>query len=76
MTGKNRLLKRSDNGKMKSEETESEKPEKAETLFTKEQLLRSERFQDRKDLLNALLSPEQQYTMKQAEQKTEDYKER
>lgn len=58
---------------MKSEETESEKPEKAETLFTKEQLLRSERFQDRKDLLNALLSPEQQYTMKQAEQKTEDY---
>ena len=52
MTGKNRLLKRSDNGKMKSEETESEKPEKAETLFTKEQLLRSERFQDRKDLLN------------------------
>lgn len=52
---------------------ERKKPEKTETLFTKEQLLRSERFQDRKDLINALLSPEQQYTVRQAEQKIEDY---
>lgn len=52
---------------------ERKKPEKTETLFIKEQLLRSERFQDRKDLINALLSPEQQYTVRQAEQKIEDY---
>ena len=35
-------------------------PEKIEKLFSKEQLLAAERFQERKDIVNALLSPDKQ----------------
>ena len=38
-------------------------PEKIEKLFSKEQLLAAERFQERKDIVNALLSPDKQYTV-------------
>lgn len=48
-------------------------PEKIEKLFSKEQLLAAERFQERKDIVNALLSPDKQYTVEFVEQMIEKY---
>lgn len=48
-------------------------PEKIESLFSKEQLLAAVRFQDRKDIVNALLSPDKQYTVEAVEQMIEKY---
>lgn len=48
-------------------------PEKIEKLFSKEQLLAAERFQERKDIINALLSPDKQYTVEAVEQMIEKY---
>lgn len=48
-------------------------PEKIEKLFSKEQLLAAERFQERKDIVNALLSPDKQYTIEAVEQMIEKY---
>ena len=42
-------------------------------LFTKAQLLESERFSGRKDILNALLKDGARYTIKAAEQSIERY---
>ncbi len=41
--------------------------------FTKEQLLSSERFRDRRDLLNALLKGDKLYSVSQAEGMIEIY---
>lgn len=46
---------------------------KIESLFSKEQLLAAERFQDRKDIVNALLSSDKQYTVETVEQMIEKY---
>lgn len=54
--------------------TEEKNLKKTKNLFSKEQLLASERFQDRKDLLNVLLSADKQYTIEEVEQKMEQYK--
>ena len=48
-------------------------PEKIEKLFSKEQLLAAESFQERKDIVNALLSPDKQYTVEAVEQMIEKY---
>lgn len=48
-------------------------PEKIEKLFSKEQLLAAERFQERKDIVNALLSLDKQYTVETVEQMIEKY---
>ncbi len=48
-------------------------PEKIENKFSKEQLLVAERFQDRKDIVNTLLSPDKQYTISAVEQMIEKY---
>lgn len=48
-------------------------PEKIEKLFSKEQLLAAERFQERKDIVNALLSSDKQYTVEAVEQMIEKY---
>lgn len=48
-------------------------PEKIEKLFSKEQLLAAEHFQERKDIVNALLSPDKQYTVEAVEQMIEKY---
>lgn len=48
-------------------------PEKIEKLFSKEQLLAAERFQERKDIVNALLFPDKQYTVEAVEQMIEKY---
>lgn len=47
--------------------------EKIESLFSKEQLLAAEKFQDRKDIVNALLFPDKQYTVEAVEQMIEKY---
>lgn len=57
----------------KAAKTAASEPEKAETLFSKEQLLAAEHFQDRRDILNALLSPDKQYTIEAVEQEISKY---
>lgn len=47
--------------------------ENKESLFSKEQLLSAERFRDRKDIVNALLSPDREYTIADVEQMIEKY---
>lgn len=49
------------------------KVENKESLFSKEQLLSAERFRDRKDIVNALLSPDREYTIAAVEQMIEKY---
>ncbi len=46
---------------------------KAPLKFTKEQLLQSERFFNRKDILAALLTNDKEYSFEQAEQLIDDY---
>lgn len=63
---------------MQMAEKKAEKPAaseqaKVEKLFSKEQLLAAQRFQGRKDILNALLSPDKKYTVQSVEQMIEDY---
>ena len=48
-------------------------PAKKENKFSKEQLTGSERFRDRKDVLNALLKEDREYTISEAEQLIEKY---
>jgi hypothetical protein len=48
-------------------------PEKVESLFSKEQLLAAKKFQDRKDIVNAILSPDEKYTVKAVEEMIEKY---
>lgn len=48
-------------------------PKKIESLFSKEQLLAAERFQGKKDIVNTLLSPDEQYTVETVEQMIEKY---
>lgn len=48
-------------------------PDKIEISFSKEQLLAAEKFQDRKDIVNTLLSPDKQYTVETVEQMIEKY---
>lgn len=49
------------------------KPKKIESLFSKEQLLAAEKFQDRKDIVNTILSPDKQYTVEAVEQEISKY---
>jgi len=49
------------------------KRQEAAALFSKEQLLASKRFEGRRDIINALLSPNRQYTVSDAEQAVENY---
>lgn len=57
----------------KTNKPAASEPEKIEKLFSKEQLLVAERFQERKDIVNALLSPDKQYTVEAVEQMIEKY---
>lgn len=45
-----------------NEVVENETPKKSAPVFSKEQLIRSERYAARRDLLNALLDDNKQYT--------------
>lgn len=57
----------------KTNKPAASEPKKIEKLFSKEQLLAAERFQERKDIVNALLSPDKQYTVEAVEQMIEKY---
>ena len=57
----------------KTNKPAASEPEKIEKLFSKEQLLAAERFQERKDIVNALLSPDKQYTVEAVAQMIEKY---
>ncbi len=46
---------------------------RAEIRFSKEQLLASNRFQDRRDLVEALLKDGELYTIKAVKEKIENY---
>ena len=59
-------------------EKKAEKPTvseqaKVEKLFSKEQLLAAERFQRKRDVINATLEPDKKYTIKTVEQMIEKY---
>lgn len=47
---------------------------KMENKFSKEQLLAADRFQGRKDIVNALLSPDERYTVDAVEEMIEKYR--
>ncbi len=47
--------------------------EKAENKFSKEQLIASNRFRDRRDIVEALLLPAELYTVRAVEEKIERY---
>lgn len=57
----------------KTNKPAASEPKKIEKLFSKEQLLAAERFQERKDIVNALLSTDKQYTVEAVEQMIEKY---
>ena len=52
---------------------EESEPEKVASSFSKEQLLSSKRFQDRRDILNAVLKADKQYTVEAVEQEILNY---
>lgn len=58
---------------VKKSKPAASEPGKIESLFSKEQLLAAERFQDRKDIVNTLLSPDKQYTVEAVEQEISKY---
>ena len=47
--------------------------EKQESVFSKEQLINSKRFDKRKDILNAILSDEKRCTISEAEKLIDSY---
>ena len=51
----------------------SKKAEGTGIMFSKDQLLEAERFRERRDLLDALLSPDGEYTVDTAEQMIEKF---
>ncbi len=56
-----------------SNETAVAVSEKAESVFSKQQLIKSERFKDRKDIVNAILSDDKKYTISAVYQAVEKY---
>lgn len=59
---------------VKTVKTDSEnKTEKTESVFSKEQLLASERFKGRRDIAAAILSDNKKYTVSAVEQAVEKY---
>ena len=61
-------------GKKKDSEAAPQRTERAESKFSKEQLLAAKRFRDKRDLVNALLNDGELYTMKSVEERIEKYK--
>lgn len=56
------------------EEVFSQIEEKREITYSKEQILSSQKYRDRRDLLSALLEKEKGYTLKQVEEIMKNYK--
>lgn len=60
-------------GKKKAPETGTSATGKVENKFSKEQLAASQRFRERRDILEALLDDGELYTVKAVEEKIESY---
>lgn len=60
-------------GKKRTLETDQAVTGKIENKFSKEQLIASSRFRDRRDILEALLETGKLYTVKAVEEKIESY---
>lgn len=58
---------------MTAKKTEKNEEAVSSTLFTKAQLIASERFSGRTDILNALLSDKKKYTVESVEQEIIKY---
>lgn len=52
---------------------EKKKVREAANFFLKEQLLVSERFRERKDIVSVLLDPDEQYTVKDVDALVNNY---
>ncbi len=59
--------------KTKAATVENEPKAAGESSFSKEQLLASKHFQDQKDVVNAILSPDGKYTVSAVKQMIEKY---
>lgn len=57
----------------KSNKAAANEIEKLENLFSKEQLIAAERFQGKKDIVNAILSDAEQYTVETVERMVDKY---
>ena len=57
----------------KTTKTAAKEAEKVERKFSKNQLLAAKRFSGKRDILEALLSDDETYTVKTVEQMIEDY---
>lgn len=57
----------------KTTKTAAKEAEKVESKFSKNQLLAAKRFSGKRDILEALLSDDETYTVKTVEQMIEDY---
>lgn len=57
----------------KTTKTAAKEAEKVESKFSKNQLLSAKRFSGKRDILEALLSDDETYTVKTVEQMIEDY---
>lgn len=57
----------------KTTKTAAKEAEKDEVKFSKNQLLAAKRFSGKRDILEALLSDDETYTVKTVEQMIEDY---
>lgn len=57
----------------KSNKAAANEIEKVENLFSKEQLIAAERFQGKKDIVNAILSDDEQYTVETVERMVDKY---
>ena len=60
-------------GKKKTPEADQAVTGKVENKFSKEQLIASNRFRERRDILEALLETGELYTVKAVEEKIESY---
>lgn len=60
-------------GKKRTPEADQAVTGKVENKFSKEQLIASSRFRDRRDILEALLVTGELYTVKAVEEKIESY---
>ena len=60
-------------GKKKAPEVDQIATGKVENRFSKEQLIASEHFRERRDILEALLNDREQYTLRAVEEKIESY---
>lgn len=57
----------------KTTKTAAKEAEKVEVKFSKNQLLAAKRFSGKRDILEALLSDDETYTVKTVEQMIEDF---